>query len=48
MVPAGRYIDEHEADKERSVSDRTDKNKHVYLVINQSFSFYSISFSRWH
>src|SRR4029453_16146597 len=27
---AGRYVDEHEAYKERSVSNRTDKNKHVY------------------
>ena len=28
---AVRYVDEHEADEERSVSDRTDKHKHVYL-----------------
>src|SRR5260370_22765163 len=28
---AGRQVDEHEADKERRVSHRADKNKHVWL-----------------
>jgi hypothetical protein len=28
---AGRYVDEQEADKKRSVRDRTDKNEHIYL-----------------